>query len=743
MWFERLFKYPLQAYERGELVFTSGLDVQWWIACFALAALVVGASVAFSSRLARWSIIRRVPIYLLQIAAVALVLGLLAGPALKLTQLKPGANVVALLVDTSESMALDAGRDGGARLDVAKRLIADEIRPALEDRSEVAVFHFHNGVKRTDALDVLVADGPRTRLIEALSDLIGGYSASALAAVVVLSDGAENGNDGLDLSALVGNGVPVHTIGIGSVVNAGDVELADVLIPAAAPPNSQVDARLVIRHASTGQVRIRVRDGASVLATQNVFLNPASPVVTSDITLPSGATGLRDLTFEIESSVDDPLPRNDSQSRLLAVTERRYKVLYLEGEPRWEYKFIRRAAAEDEVIDLISWLRTTPRKTYRQGVTHPEQLADGFPISREALYEYHLVILGSLPATALSDEQHAWLESFIAQRGGSVLALAGRNALSDGGWDIKPLAGALPVVLMRTGFASYMSVEGKVRPTPQGLESPLTDIGGDGPRTQNWSTLPMLADHQVLGGLKPGATTLLEVLHEGVASPLLVEQPYGFGRSAVLATATTWRWRMRTPADDERHSQFWRQLLRYLAGAAQPRRKLSIEATEDELVVELALKDERFEPIGDATVSARITAPDGSAFETMLSRGEAPGVFMQTYVPPAPGIYRVDVTAQTNAATQTTTRIARVGDAHREHFAATLNRPLLERIADATGGRYWSVDDTAGLENAVTFGSAGIREQRVLALWDAPFLFLLLALLKCTEWSLRRWWGSV
>ena len=78
-----------------------------------------------------------------------------------------------------------------------------------------------------------------------------------------------------------------------------------------------------------------------------------------------------------------------------------------------------------------------------------------------------------------------------------------------------------------------------------------------------------------------------------------------------------------------------------------------------------------------------------------------------------------------------------------EYFGATLNRPLLERVAEASGGRYWGPEEIDGLARAVTLEGAGVREQRVLPLWDAPFFYLLIVLLKCVEWSLRRWWGSV
>ena len=100
----------------------------------------------------------------------------------------------------------------------------------------------------------------------------------------------------------------------------------------------------------------------------------------AEIAFDSGATGIRELTFELAPPAGDNLAENNQIDRLLTVSTRQRRILYLEGEPRWEYKFIRRALARDDVLDLVSWLRTTDRKTYRQGVADEDELHAGFSI---------------------------------------------------------------------------------------------------------------------------------------------------------------------------------------------------------------------------------------------------------------------------------------------------------------------------------------------------------------------------
>ena len=78
-----------------------------------------------------------------------------------------------------------------------------------------------------------------------------------------------------------------------------------------------------------------------------------------------------------------------------------------------------------------------------------------------------------------------------------------------------------------------------------------------------------------------------------------------------------------------------------------------------------------------------------------------------------------------------------------EHFGTQQNRPLLQRIADSTGGRYWRLDQLGDLPEAMKYSKAGIVERQTLELWNLPAFFLLLLLLKLGEWLLRLRWKTL
>ena len=748
MWFESLFSYPLDAFQSGRFLFTNVVEPTWWFVGCTIAVCVIVLSVVFgrhTRNLAWW---QRGVLASFQVALALGVIGLLAGPALETSTLQPGANTVAVLIDTSASMGFPNAVDGTGqtRLEAAVQLAQQVLNPTLSDFADVELYTFDASAVRLDAADGLTgrrALGSETNLIGSATTVLESFTGAPLAAVIVLSDGADNGGRrGGKSAALAAPGVPVHTIGFGPRTLPGEVQLADVQMAADAPPASQVTAHLVIEQTGGGDTVVRVRDGGKLVAVQRLQLPEDTPTVRTDITFDSGDVGIRELTFEIEPPPGDVLARNNQIRRLLTVNERHRRFLYLEGEPRWEYKFIRRAVSGDEVLQLVSWLRTTDRKTYRQGVADEDELVDGFPADLASLYGYDVIVLGSLAATSFSQQQHEWLESFVAERGGSLLVLAGRQSLSDGGWDAQPLAAALPVVLGRGSGPTYGAAEGRARPTRDGLTSPLTQmIEGEGVET--WATLPMLGDYQQLGALKPAATTLLELVQADSVSPLLVTQPYGLGTTAILASATTWRWQMRTPPDDPRHRLFWRQLLRQLAETAQRLKHVDLDVEEGSIHVRASVRNRMFEPAAGVTAHALVTHPDATQTRLDLVASDVAGVLATSFDADLAGVYRVDVAIEDPAGAETITRFVQTGAANREYLRPVQDEALLRRIADATGGRYWRPEAIDGIAAELTFGGSGVRVVEILPLWTMPACFLLLVLLKLGDWGLRRVWGRV
>ena len=257
-------------------------------------------------------------------------------------------------------------------------------------------------------------------------------------------------------------------------------------------------------------------------------------------------------------------PANNAVTRMVNVESDKRRVLYVEGEPRWDYKYIRRAEDDDRIVQLVSMLRTTENKIYRQGIQDPKELAEGFPTRPENLFPYQALVLGSVEATYFTAAQRELIREFVDRRGGGLLLLGGRFSLADGGWGVSSLADLLPVVLPDAKNTFHVD-PATVELAPAGLDNYITRLVDDpAANVERWKKLPYLMDFQEPGVPKPGAAVLATMDAAGRKMPLLITENYGRGRTAVLATSGTWRWQMNLPVGDPAYSLFWQQLLRWL-----------------------------------------------------------------------------------------------------------------------------------------------------------------------------------
>lgn len=761
--FERLFTHPPWAYRTGTFAFASA-----WPTGLLITLILAGAA------LVAWSLWRRralgwrllVPVGVLQTALLALLACLLWRPVLNVERVRDRENELAIAIDASASMAYDGaalsqdsfGRAASAEPAARSRL--QEVAAALQNGTlrqlektfAVRLFGFAQSTTPLDSLEAMPAPGRQTRIGDALTQVLQSAGNAPLAGVILFSDGAENGDTLSEerLTEIASYGVPIHTVGIGPEQVVEDLELERVEVASSAPAGATIDAQIAIRHHGASQARLRVYDRDNLVAARDIALRSDATTTQFSLDVPAGQAGTHELRFVLDPIEGERNLVNNSRTRVVNVPAARRNILYIEGEPRWEYKFLRRAVDRDRALRVASIVRTTPNKHYRQGVNSPDELIDGFPSDAAALFAYDAVIIGSYEAAALRAEQHQLLKDFVDQRGGSVLMLAGRYGLSAGGWQNSALAQALPVQLIGRQPAQFVQRPAQAQLTVYGAESPIPRLAGDPRRNlDRWKNLPPLADYQSLGRLKPGAIVLLEANAKNGRSPLLVWQHYGRGATYVLATASTLRWQMRMPSEDQSHEMFWRQLMHAIASTAPSRLTVNAERTvyEDERMVKLEaeVRDERFEPISDATVELQVAPEHDAAFsQVMQPSGQGDGRYTATIDAASTGLYRIEMNARAGnkAIGSAVTHVLR-NDGVAEHFATYQHRDLLERIANATGGRYWTLGDLDGLAGAIPYSKAGIVERQTLDLWNLPIVFLVLLALKLGEWLLRLRWGRL
>jgi hypothetical protein len=198
--------------------------------------------------------------------------------------------------------------------------------------------------------------------------------------------------------------------------------------------------------------------------------------------------------------------------------------------------------------------------------------------------------------------------------------------------------------------------------------------------------------------------------------------------------------------EDQTHENFWRQLLRWLVdGVPDPveTRPLTDRVEPGQPVTLTAdVVDPRFVELNDATVVAQVTSPSGKTVTVPLQwTGERNGQYRATFETADAGWYqaKLDATREGKSVGSAVAHVRAVPD-DAEYFDAAMHAPLLKRIAQETGGRFYQADAMTSLPEDLKYSGRGVTAVEERELWHMPVLLMALVTIICAEWGLRRMW---
>ncbi|MBV6521564.1 MAG: hypothetical protein MNPFHGCM_01703 [Gemmatimonadaceae bacterium] len=755
--FEFLFKYSPVMYSRGTLTFAAGIP--GWPLLLAAPLAVLGVAV-WSYRRAGGAL--RLGDRLLLGSMRALALALLAfcllRPMLAVSTAIPQRNVVGVVVDDSKSMRI-VDRDSLSRARRVLELVgsADSaLVRALAERFQIRFFRTSGAGGRTSDLAGLQFDASRTRLIPALTQAEDELAGAPVAGLVLLSDGADNsstvvGEPGLaeQLLALRARGIPVYAVGIGSEELARDLEVARLDVPHAVLKDGAMSVEVIVtqRGYAGRKVPVVVEDGGRIVGSREVTLPRDGEAVVTRIRIPTSERGARAISVRVPVQPGEMVAENNERRTLVDVRDRREKILYIEGEPRFELKFLRRAVENDANLQVVTLLRSAKDKFLRLSVDDSVELASGFPRAREELFAYRAIVLGSIEAGFFTLDQLRMLSDFVSVRGGGLLALGGRSSLAEGGYEGTPLADVLPVDLSGPPRDTTTADEVALSPTAAGLLHPAMQLAGtDSGTAERWRTMPHLTMVNGVGRPKPGTTVLLEGKLSDSATtrarlPVFSFERFGRGKSAVFAVQDSWLWQMaeEVPIEDLSHETFWKQVLRWLVSDVPDR--LEVIAPDESgpgegIVVRAAVSDAAYLRANGASVQVTVNGGSPIPLEWAADRD---GEYRTTVVPDGEGVQELRVRTVIGRDTLVSEpAYVRVASPMAEFFGAAMRPGLLRQVAEETGGRYYDAGDAMRLAKDIVYSASGATVVERHDLWDMPAIFLVLLAALATEWWWRR-----
>jgi uncharacterized membrane protein len=756
--FSFFFKYRPLLFSEGDVVFRTS----WPVTVLLLLALA-GAAVAVASYArprGKAEVSDRAILAILRFGAFAVLLFALLRPTLVNTSTVPQRNFVGVLLDDSRSMTLP-GADGAPR----SAFIDEQLDPEegdllkeLEERFAVRYFRYSSSTDRVELASDLSYEGTRTDLVGALDRAREELSGVPLSGLVVISDGADNSGRPLAeaMVPLQAASIPVYAVGLGEESLSPDIQVGRVSAPRTVLRGTSLllDVLVSQRGFAGRTLPLVVEDDERILAEDEVSFGEEGEPTVARVRFTLDQPGSRRIRLRIPVQDGEMVSENNERGVEIEVREVREKILYFEGEPRFELKFIRKALAEDENIQVVVLQRTAEDKFLRLDVDDGDELAGGFPRTREELFKYRGLILGSVEASYFTHDQLTMIADFVSRRGGGLLALGGRWAFAEGGYGGTPVAEALPVLLqepaqdLRAAFS-----EVKVRPTVAGMGHVAAQIRPDGQAgLADWDSLPPLSVMNHITEVKPGATTLLTGDGPGGDQVVLAYQRYGRGKSVAFPVVDSWMWQFHAdiPLEDQTHETFWSQLLRWLVDGVPDYLNASTEQETVEVGEAVRIvsevNDSAYVEVNDAFAEATLTSPNGVTQVVPLDwTVERDGEYSGTFTPTMEGDYGISVRATRGGGLVLGTDEVhiRVGPSTEEYFDAGLRRSLLERLAGETGGRYYEPATVGRLPEDIRFTGGGVTLTEERDLWDMPILFFLLVGLVGGEWVLRRRRGLV
>jgi len=764
--------------------------------------VLVGLAVVlfFWPKLARLRPALRALLIALRAAAAVLILFLLLDPCVTGKRLRHTERAVLLLFDDSKSMQV-AGPDGqtrGQRLLERYEAAAAELEKKLRDKCQLILCRFGESLERIQSPRDLRFEQNESDLVGAAAAALADFEGANVAAVALLSDGVQQTSGRPpDWNALDRFRVPVFGIGVGADSQWRDLEVGPLAVQRPDFDGNPVVIKApILASGLAGQEAVveALVDGTAV-QTNHLKIAGDSPEMEARLEFVPAKKGWIELEVRARLAADaagkaaapgDLVPQNNARRVLIDNRDKTFRILYLCGRPNWENKFIRRAMEEDKQLKLISLVRISgPEKTFkyrgdRSNLANPifegtdlakdmprydeavflrfgaekAELDKGYPTRAEDLFPYHLVIWGEIEAAFFSQAQLELTREYVRKRGGALLLLGGRDSFSEGGFAGTPLESLLPARLpasARPGDAGGLDRDRpfEARPTLEGLLSGVWSLDPASDENRRlWGQMPPLYGINPFALVRPGATIQANAVAgdaEKEGRPLFAVQRYGEGRSAVLATDSTWQWRLGADENDRKHERLWRQIVRSLVrqtpDSIRLRNKQDVYVTGNLAPLEFAVRDAVFDQRESLNVTVTAAAPSGRQMPLPVEESiQEAGLYSCEYTPQEPGMHKLSLAAlddQGKTIGSLEQAVLAEPD-QREFHQPQYNPSFLRDVARRTGGAFLPIEDIARLPDRISWLPSEQAEEARVHLWRLPVFYAALAALMIVEWYLRR-----
>jgi hypothetical protein len=602
-----------------------------------------------------------------------------------------------------------------------------------------------------------------TALGTALDDLRRRSRSHLLAGVVVVSDFDQNRGQPI-LNAAQRMKTPVYTVGVGPseatnlsvslqaplVLKKGEKTTVTATVRQSGLSGRDVEVDLLARRLGTIEGASEGDQFERVAAATTVRLDGDS--VDAEIVYQPQVTGRFTLEARVRAQEGEVLQEDNSDQRDVMIRDESLKLLFVEHEPTWEWRFMKEVFHRHPMIGregFRTYLDSADFSVRRGNDLFTETLIR----SREEFFSYDIIFISDVPGRTLSPQFQDMLQEYVRKFGGGVVVLAGPRYGPAALLDTK-IADMLPVVPgpgIRLRHGQF-----NLSLTPQAEQYDFMKLGdNDYENAQAWGSFRKLQWYQP--GLRPHplATVLAEhprdrCVDARTPQPLIAVRRYGKGEVIYFAFNETWR--LRKLFGEKYYSQFWGQIIYRmgLSRALGSQKRFRVETDRavyqagQKVRVTVEAYNRNYEPLDLPTgsLSARMIAqqvsgqskPAQTLVSIPLSRDK---VIYETSIPIfTSGLHRLMVKDPITLDEVEAT--FKVSPTTAEGRSAVRDVAMQHALAENTGGKTYELHQVASLADDVRDRSVEEYSNRRLPLWNTWFVLVLGLTLMLGEWLTRK-----
>jgi uncharacterized membrane protein len=758
----------------------------------------------------------RISLAAIRLLILGFVIALLNLPVFTIGQSRTEPSVLAILVDDSISMQVsDAGGDTAqplTRMQAVLNLLKSDDQALIKDLSKTHLLHFYRFDKQAipvvslaskknpdnkgdkkdaadnshstspdyapvlTAFDNLKPEGQTTQVLASLRSAIEELQGQRLAGVVLITDGRDTPKEVIPeaMAALKNFGVKIYPVVVGSDKPPKNLQLEGINVQDAAFEGDIVNIKATVRgigfeaghrahvQAINKKTKLPLRRADGRPVETDVVVENDKPVEVELQWKPEKVDTV-DVDVVVVREPGEIDTEDNVRSTQVAVLDAKINVLYVEGYPRWEYRYVKNEMIRDATVN-ISCLLTSADPTFAQEGDAPDAKASfpgpikRFPESIEEMLKYDIVVFGDVDPRQFTDAQLQLVKDFVSKRGGGFGMIAGPR-YSPVAYRNTALEEVLPVLISRVPEGRPPSIKDGFRPelTRDGADSSIFRFFEDKTKNENFIKNDMQPIFWYCQGVqvKPGLGEVYAqhpsaTAPDGHKAPLLVLGRYGAGRTLFSAIDDSWRWRFYT--GENVFDTYWIQQFRYLARSKKlGQRKLTFQSFRPSYdlgaQVRLSLKvlDPQLLTQLPELIPVEIDDADGKTLyrENMVKQEGQIDLYLSSYtadkigkfqakLPPiAGGVDAMEVPFQVN--------VPRL-----ELNEPQVDRQLLSRLASETMGKTYELDQAkAHLAADIPSAAKQIPVEISEPLWNKDRALVIFVLLITAEWVLRKSYGML